>query len=396
MDITKRIKQRIKNSSVLRDADNELFLPREVFRKIIDRERDRANRTGEVFSMVVVVLPDNREHQDDLKLLTEILIPRVRTIDAVGWVDSQHVGILLPETNNAGACNFAEKICHGILLVQTPPKFEVITYPSDKFTDPENISTYKHSEKIEHKRKGVPLWGGWRFAKSQRDVDYMFCLTRRILKRSFDFLGAAVCLLVFSPLFLAISALIKEVSPGPVFYKQQRIGYAGQPFTFLKFRTMNPGADSHDHQEYLAKLIKSETIGNGSEAPMSKLDNDPQIIPLGNLLRKSCLDELPQLINVLRGEMSLVGPRPPIPYEVKEYLSWHRGRFDAIPGMTGLWQVSGKNKLSFREMVRLDICYARKRSLWLDVKILFRTPLAVFMQFRDSMKSKNSTIEEGV
>jgi lipopolysaccharide/colanic/teichoic acid biosynthesis glycosyltransferase len=396
MAISERIKHRIRNSSVLRDVDNELFLPREVFRKIIGRERDRANRTGEVFSMVVFVLPDNRENQGVLKLLTEILSPRVRTIDAVGWIDSQHVGILLPETKNAGACHFAEKICHEILLVQTPPKFEIVTYPSDKFNDPENVTSNTLSEKSENNRKREPFWGGWGFAKSQRNVDYMFCLTKRILKRNFDFLGAVVSLLVFSPLFLAISTLIKVVSPGPVFYKQQRIGYAGQPFTFLKFRTMCSGADTHNHQEYLAQLIKSESNGSGSDLPMAKLDHDPQIITFGNFLRKSCLDELPQLLNVLRGEMSLVGPRPPIPYEVKEYLSWHRARFDAIPGMTGLWQVSGKNKLSFREMVRLDICYARKRSLWLDVKILFRTPLVVFMQLRGSMKSKNSTIEEGV
>ncbi len=396
MAITERIKHRIKNSSVLRDVDNELFLPREVFRKIIGRERDRANRTGEIFSMVVFVLSDNRANQGDLKLLTEILSPRVRTIDAVGWVDSQHVGILLPETKYDGACHFAEKICHEILLVRTPPKFEIVTYPSDKFNDQENITSNTLSEKSKSKRKGEPLWGGWGFAKSQENVDYMFCLTKRILKRNFDFLGAVVCLFVFSPLFLAISTLIKVVSPGPIFYKQQRIGYAGQPFTFLKFRSMCSDADTHNHQEYLAQLIKSESNGSGSDAPMSKLDHDPQIIPLGNLLRKSCLDELPQLINVLRGEMSLVGPRPPIPYEVKEYLSWHRGRFDAIPGMTGLWQVSGKNKLSFRDMVRLDIRYARERSLWLDVKILFRTPLAIYAQLRDGLKTNNLTIKEGV
>lgn len=395
MAITERIKHLIKNSSALRDVDNELFLPRAVFRRIIDRERDRANRTGDVFSLVAYVLPDNRENQDDLKLLAETLSPRVRSIDAVGWLDPQHVGILLPETDSTGAYKFANKIYQEILLIQHPLKYEILTYPSDQLTNPEKIALHILSEKFENKRKRAPLWGGWRFAKSQRNVDYMYCLTRRILKRGFDFLGATACLLVFSPLFLAISVIIKVVSPGPVFYKQQRIGYAGQPFTFLKFRTMSPGADTHNHQDYLAQLIKGASDENGSEAPMSKLDHDPQIIPLGNLLRKSCLDELPQLINVLRGEMSLVGPRPPIPYEVKEYLSWHRGRFDALPGMTGLWQVSGKNKLSFREMVRLDICYTRERSLWVDVKILFRTPLAILEQLRDSLKKENSTINEG-
>jgi lipopolysaccharide/colanic/teichoic acid biosynthesis glycosyltransferase len=223
----------------------------------------------------------------------------------------------------------------------------------------------------------------------------MFFLSKRILKRGFDALGSGFFLLIFSPLFLAISVVIKIASQGPVFYKQQRIGYAGQPFTFLKFRTMCQGADTHEHQDYLATLINAASDESESEPPMAKLDHDPQIIPCGNLLRKSCLDELPQLINVLRGEMSLVGPRPPIPYEVKEYHSWHRGRFNAVPGMTGLWQVSGKNKLSFREMVSLDIRYARNRSLWVDIKILFRTPYAIFVQLRDSLKSKQSTIEEG-
>lgn len=395
MAITERIKHLIKNSSALQDVDNELFLPRGVFRKIIDRERDRANRTGEVFSMVVFVLPGNRESRNAPKLLSEALSTRVRSIDVTGWLDPQHVGILLPETNSAGAYKFANKICQEMLLKQCPIKYEILVYPSEKMTDPEKMHQYELSGEPENKRKRAPILGKWRFAKSQRSIDYMFCLTKRSLKRGFDFLGAAVCLLVFSPLFLVVSVIIKVVSPGPVFYKQQRIGYAGKPFTFLKFRTMSQGADTHNHQEYLAQLIKAESDKMVSDAPMTKMDHDPQIIPLGNLLRKSCLDELPQLINVLRDEMSLVGPRPPIPYEVKEYLSWHRGRFDAIPGMTGLWQVSGKNKLSFREMVRLDIRYARERSLWMDFKILLRTPMAILEQAGNGLKKKNSTTSEG-
>ena len=395
MTITERIKHLVKKTSDPEDYD-ELFLSKEIFRKIIDRERDRANRTGEVFSLVVFVLPEKGEKQEALALLTDTLSPRVRSIDAIGWLDLKHVGILLPETNSEGAHMFARKIYQDMLIVKSTLSYEIFTYPSDKLTDPQKVPLYVLPETTSHNRQGVATGREGCLSKTQRSVDYMFCLSKRILKRGFDLLGATVFLLMFFPLFLAIAALIKIVSPGPVFYKQQRIGYAGQPFTFLKFRTMRLNAETQEHQDYLASLINGSSDENESSVPMVKLDHDTQIIPCGSLLRKSCLDELPQLLNVLRGEMSLVGPRPPIPYEVKEYHSWHRGRFNALPGMTGLWQVSGKNKLSFREMVRLDIRYARDRSLWVDIKILFRTPLAIFEQLRDSLKNKKSTIKEGV
>jgi lipopolysaccharide/colanic/teichoic acid biosynthesis glycosyltransferase len=395
MTITERIKHLVKKSSDLEDYD-EFILSKEIFRKIIDRERDRANRTGEVFSLVVFVLPDNGEKQEALALLAESLSHRVRSIDAIGWLDLQHVGILLPETNPEGAHMFARKIYQEVINNKSTLSYEIFTYPSDKLTDPQKIPLHVLSGKFDHKLNKVTVGKGGLLSKTLRSVDYMFFLSKRLLKRYFDVFGASVFLLMFSPLFLAIAALIKIVSPGPVFYKQQRVGYAGQPFTFLKFRTMRLNAETREHQDYLASLINGASDDNRSDVPMAKLDHDPQIIPCGGLLRKSCLDELPQLFNVLRGEMSLVGPRPPIPYEVKEYRTWHRGRFNALPGMTGLWQVSGKNKLSFREMVRLDIRYARERSLWVDIKILFRTPLAVFEQLRDSLKNKKSSIEEGI
>jgi lipopolysaccharide/colanic/teichoic acid biosynthesis glycosyltransferase len=153
-----------------------------------------------------------------------------------------------------------------------------------------------------------------------------------------------------------------------------------------KFRTMNVNADSAEHKQYLTKLING-AAKNGMDAdkPMIKLSNYGQLIRFGKILRRMCIDELPQLINVLRGEMSLVGPRPALAYEVKQYLPWHYRRFDVLPGMTGLWQVSGKNRLSFNEMVRLDIQYSRQQSIWLDIKILLRTPMAVIFQFIESL-----------
>ena len=178
------------------------------------------------------------------------------------------------------------------------------------------------------------------------------------------------------------------VSPGPIFFCQERIGCGGKRFTFIKFRTMTPNCDTTTHQQYFGDLIKCD---DPDSTPMAKLDDsNPQIIPFGKLLRKTYLDELPQLINVLRGDMSLVGPRPPIPYEVAEYVKWHNGRFDAVPGMTGLWQVSGKNKLAFQEMVRLDISYSRNLSLLSDLKILLLTPLAILSELIEVLQNRIS------
>jgi lipopolysaccharide/colanic/teichoic acid biosynthesis glycosyltransferase len=199
-----------------------------------------------------------------------------------------------------------------------------------------------------------------------------------VWKRLMDIIGAILGLILLFPVMLAIAILIIIVSPGPVFFKQIRIGNGGKPFQFWKFRTMKVNADTCTHQNYLADLINGCNETDDSGKPMAKLDpEDAQIIPFGKFLRNTCMDELPQLINVLRGEMSLVGPRPPIPYEVKEYLRWHNGRFDIVPGMTGLWQVSGKNRLTFKEMIRLDIRYTRSISIWSDLKILFKTPMAI-------------------
>ncbi len=158
----------------------------------------------------------------------------------------------------------------------------------------------------------------------------------------------------------------------------------GRSFTMWKLRTMDVIVDTSVHQEHVWQLINGAN-NMDSGRPMAKLDDDPHIIPAGKILRKTCLDEVPQLINVLRGEMSLVGPRPPLEYEVHEFLEWQHRRFDAVPGMTGLWQVSGKNRLSFSQMIRLDIQYSRRKTLLLDLIILLRTPLAIVGQIKDSL-----------
>lgn len=185
--------------------------------------------------------------------------------------------------------------------------------------------------------------------------------------------------------FVGISAYIKLVSRGPVFFLQERVGYRGRPFKLYKFRSMHHNADTGVHRQHLAGLIQ----GN---KPMQKLDarGDKRLIPLGWILRTSGLDELPQLINVMKGEMSIIGPRPSTRYELEMFQPWHKERLLALPGLTGLWQVSGKNKTTFEEMIQLDVFYARNQSLWLDLRILVRTFPALLEQVKDHLKSSTS------
>ncbi|HJY30480.1 MAG TPA: sugar transferase [Pyrinomonadaceae bacterium] len=197
----------------------------------------------------------------------------------------------------------------------------------------------------------------------------------RILKRTFDLIFAALAILLLLPLWLLIALLIKLDSKGPVFYTQERVGMDGRLFLLYKFRTMQANADAELHREYQRAFIAGRAEANlGNETkPTYKLLSDPRITRIGKLLRRTSLDEVPQLLNVLSGDMSLVGPRPPIPYEVEAYELWHRKRLDMKPGLTGLWQVSGRNRLPFEEMVRLDLFYIENWSLLLDLKIILRT-----------------------
>jgi len=198
-------------------------------------------------------------------------------------------------------------------------------------------------------------------------------------KRAIDIACCLVALPFLAVCTLLMTIMTKIVSPGPVFFRQERVGYLGRRFRIYKFRTMTVGADTSAHQSYFKDLI-------GSGAPMVKMDarGDARLIPGGWLLRASGLDELPQLINVLRGEMSIVGPRPCIPSEFESYLPWQRSRVDAVPGLTGLWQISGKNRTTFEEMIRFDIKYARSISLRLDLKIIFMTVPTLVQQIYDT------------
>ena len=193
-----------------------------------------------------------------------------------------------------------------------------------------------------------------------------------------DIFGSLVALIVFLPAFAVIALLVKMTSKGPILFCQKRVGQYGKEFNFFKFRTMYVDNDSLIHQEYIAKLIAGDgDLGQGKG--IYKLINDPRITPLGRFLRKSSLDELPQFVNVLKNDMSLVGPRPPLPYEFERYQIWHKRRvLELKPGLTGLWQVEGRSRTTFDEMVRMDIKYANMSSIWVDLKILLQTPAAMF------------------
>jgi exopolysaccharide biosynthesis polyprenyl glycosylphosphotransferase len=201
------------------------------------------------------------------------------------------------------------------------------------------------------------------------------------VKRAMDIIGSIMALILFSPLFIVIALAIKLTSKGPILFKQERVGQNGLPFTFLKFRSMKSGSDPRIHREYVRRFIAGEMdlAQNGdNQSLVYKIQEDPRVTRVGKFLRKTSLDELPQLFNVLRGDMSLVGPRPPICYELEGYQVWHRRRvLESKPGITGLWQVNGRSRLKFDDMVRMDLQYAKTWSLWLDIKILLRTPMAV-------------------
>jgi exopolysaccharide production protein ExoY len=206
-------------------------------------------------------------------------------------------------------------------------------------------------------------------------------------KRFLDLVCCLAALPILAFFTLVMTVIIRLTSPGPVFFRQERVGHQGRRFMCYKFRTMKVRADTTVHQAYLAELIRSGQ-------PMVKMDaaNDSRLIAGAWILRASGLDELPQLINILRGEMSLVGPRPCLPYEYEEYLPWQKNRFQAVPGLTGLWQVSGKNRTTFDEMIRLDVRYAQEKTLGLDLWIMLMTLPALLVQILDTRRGRKGQV----
>jgi exopolysaccharide biosynthesis polyprenyl glycosylphosphotransferase len=207
-------------------------------------------------------------------------------------------------------------------------------------------------------------------------------LSQRFVKRFIDVAAALLVIVIGFPFFLAVALLIKLTSRGPVFYSQKRIGEHGEVFTLFKFRTMRQDCDDSIHREFTRSFIEGRMPNSNLDErtpSVYKLTNDPRVTSVGNFLRKTSLDELPQFINILKGEMTLVGPRPPLQYELEYYEDWHKLRLEVRPGLTGLWQVSGRSRVSFDEMVKLDLYYIEHWSLLLDLKIMLRTiPVMLF------------------
>lgn len=375
------------------------LLDKTIFSGLVHYERERSERTNNPFSLICVDLSKIKERTNNQypKEIVEIIIPLIRTIDRVGWIKDSTLGVLLPDTSIRGAKIVAEKL-KGKLKVSlgdnaSPIDFVICSYPEvpdsvDSNTEPNKEKTGDSLEKTHlkmeyssiHQMSDIITFDSTLiFDIEKTDIHYNWQL---IVKRFIDIVGALVGIVLFSPLMLIISVAIRLTSDGTVLFRQERLGYQGKKFTFLKFRTMYADNDQSIHREYVEKLIQGnqEDINNSTnDRPYYKIKHDPRVTPLGRILRKSSLDELPQFFNVLMGHMSLVGPRPPIQYELDNYQNWHRKRIlDVKPGITGLWQVKGRSQTVFDEMVRLDLQYAKNWNLWLDFKILFSTVKAVF------------------
>lgn len=358
---------------------------REVFLALVEHERRRADRTGEGFSVVSFDVRRAGSDGHVFRRLYDTLRERVRSTDAVGWFDEGWLGVLLVDTPARNAGFFIRDVFERLgdagrtLACRTYAyPSELLQYEDGRYQDiqplPDFISREKRqSEGTPSKQRAVQRGTESTAPLPPLPLEPHMGAGIPLWKRGFDILCAVVGLILLLPLFIVVALWIKTVSPGPVFYKQTRVGFLGRPFKLWKFRTMKVGTDTSVHREYVSRLIRDE------DQVMKKLDDrDPNIIPMGRFLRLSGIDELPQLINVLLGHMSLVGPRPCLPYEFREYLHWHKRRFYALPGITGLWQVEGKDHVTFREMVRADILYEQHRSLWMDVRIILKTFPAVW------------------
>jgi len=357
-------------------AQERAILEEVAFHHVISIERRRTERSRKPFLLMLLDLGDQFPSEMSGKNLSKIidaLSASTRATDVPGWYkDNCVVGVMFTEIalDDRGSivstmiARLSEILRHHLSLEQ----FSRVSVSFHLFPD------------------------DWEGGRKQPSNPVLYpdlakqANSRRIsgtLKRAMDIVGSILALILSAPVFLIVAAAIKATSKGPVFFRQKRVGRYGRPFVFLKFRSMAVDNDDTIHQKYVKDLIagKAESNpSNGSSAGAFKLTKDPRITRLGAFLRKTSLDEMPQFFNVLKGEMSLVGPRPPIPYEVESYDFWHRRRLlEAKPGITGLWQVSGRSRVTFDEMVRLDLRYARACSPWTDLKILLRTPIAVVL-----------------
>jgi lipopolysaccharide/colanic/teichoic acid biosynthesis glycosyltransferase len=343
------------------------ILNEDLFKGVLTRERRRSDRSNQSVLLLRLSVKDGLVGDSSLVLdrALDALHVNTRDTDIVGWLEEGSVlGVILSEVRGADVTRTCDAILThlrravGKTFRHLSIRFHV--YPEPKHPGEEGRWPV---DPILYPDLTPP--GRWtRYDAVKRGLDIAISLT---------------LLTAFSPLILLIAALVKCSSHGSVMFKQARVGRMMKPFTMFKFRTMYSNGSDKLHRDYVSSFIKAgDRVAPAARDGVFKLADDPRVTPIGSLLRKTSLDELPQLWNVLRGDMSLVGPRPPLPYEVEQYEAWHRCRIlEATPGVTGLWQVTGRSRTTFDEMVRLDLRYVRTRSLWTDIRILLATPAAV-------------------
>ncbi len=350
------------------------------FRTVLDIERSRADRSGHVFSLVIFNLLSREIKTFSPRNFVRKLTLRLRETDEIGWFDTNHISVILPYATPENAYKMVNNFCSENKIF-SKDIFSIYTYPTSWL--PEKITggtTAHNNSSVDLNRNGQEnnkdidneeKTGRNKAVISRIDVQEIEDFFVRPIpwwKRSLDIFGALFCLILLSPLFLIIAAAVKLTSSGQVLFKQERAGLAGKPFMIYKFRSMRQGAEE----------MRRELIAfNERTGPVFKMKNDPRITPLGKYLRKWSLDELPQLINVLKGDMSLVGPRPLPVMEDKGFNQWHTVRRHIKPGITCLWQISARHENNFDDWIRLDIEYAKRQSFLLDIKILFQTVPAV-------------------
>lgn len=356
------------------DVSARIILSEDVFVSMLYLERRRAERAQKRYLLLLVDVKDaisDKQKSPTIQKITQTLCSVTRETDIIGWFVYDHIlGVIATEIGKASSSEVREKMSQkfraAFLEALGPNKASQISFSFHFFPDEREGGDFNDSA-------NNALYPELSRKKTSRKLALGF-------KRAMDISGSAVALIVLSPFFAIIALAIKATSKGPVLFKQERLGQYGKKFRFLKFRSMLKDCDSKIHQEYVSRFISGQVCSaNGNDTTSTfKIQQDPRITPIGNILRKTSLDELPQFWNVLMGDMSLVGPRPPVEYEFKAYYTWHRRRVLEIkPGITGLWQVEGRSRTQFDDMVRLDLRYARGWSLWLDLEILLRTPVAV-------------------
>ena len=359
--------------------ENPLIVSEKQFRRILCQERKRSERSRKSFLLMLVrvtdLKPDLKLQNGQLhlpKYIPGVLSKLIRDTDLIGWFESHSaLGTIFNELGTADT-NTAINVIKGKIeaaLKLALPENLLGNLELDFYVFPDNRRSDSYKLPID--------------PELYPDVFDVEERTRFLLliKRSIDILGSSFALLLLSPTFLVLAIIIKATSKGPVFFRQERVGQFEVPFTFIKFRSMRASTDPQIHREYVRKFIagSAEPHASTGSRKVYKITDDPRVTWIGKFMRRASLDELPQFWNVLKGEMSLVGPRPPIRYELEVYDLWHRRRLlEVKPGITGLWQIKGRSRTTFDEMVRLDLRYANTWSPLSDLKILLQTPRAVF------------------